>query len=97
MRAVNRDGDCFKQLPPPHVFVSIPSRREIVMVGQKKSVAAIGPNRVVYLAIPEGIGNFAVALVVALRSNRLDAPKPDDEPRDAFSERLAFFAIEEYK
>ncbi len=97
MRPVNRNGDCFQQFPPPHVLVGIPGRREIVMVGQKKSVAANRPNRMVYLAIPERVGYVAIALVVALRSNRLDTSNPDDKPRDAFSERLTFFAIEEDK
>jgi hypothetical protein len=97
MRPANRDGDCFQQLASSHVLVSIPGRREIVMVGQKKSVTAVRPNRMVYLAIPEGIVYFAVAIVVSLRSNRLDTPNPDDETRDAFSKRLTFFAIEEDK
>jgi len=67
------------------------------MVGQKKAIAAVRPNRMVYLAIPEWVGYVAVAIVVALRSNRLDTPNPNDEARDAFTERLPFLAIEEDK
>ena len=97
MRPVNRDGDFIQQPAPSYVFVGISGRREVVMVGQKKAVAAVRANCMVNLAIPEWVRYVAVAIIVALRTDCLDAPNPDDEPRNAFSERLTFLAIEEDK
>ena len=65
------------------------------MVGQQKAVARIGSNRMVDFAIPVGVRYLALAIVVALWPNCLNAPNADDQPREGVAERMSLFAIEE--